>query len=132
MTGLVLDTKLTAKQRRHLELSKTSAESLLVLLDDILDFSKIEAGRLDLAPSPFALRSLLAQIMPLQTLQADAKGLSIVCDVAPTVPDTLVGDAGRLKQVLGNLLSNAVKFTLRGGVRLRWKAASEAGVGEHD
>jgi len=119
MTDLALDTELTAEQREYLVTARSSAVSLLGLLNDILDFSKIEAGRLDLEAIPFALRDGLADLLRMLALRAHQKGLELAWDVAPDVPDALVGDPGRLRQVLVNLLGNAVKFTDRGEVVLQ-------------
>jgi len=116
MTDLALGTELTAEQQDYLLTAKTSADQLLTLLNDILDFSKIEAGKLDIAPVDFPLRDCVADCLHTLTGRADAKGLSLLCRVAPEVPDELVGDPGRLRQILINLLGNAIKFTERGEV----------------
>lgn len=118
MTQLTLDTPLNDEQHEYLSLVKHSAESLLSVLNDLLDFSKIEAGQLTYEARSFSLpdclRSALATLAP----QASAKGLSTELDIAPEMPAILVGDAGRLRQVLLNLLSNAIKFTDRGEVHV--------------
>ncbi len=119
MTGLVLDTELTDEQREFLNDAWKSAESLLALLNDILDFSKIEAGRLELIPIPFSLRDCLKNAASALAVNAEQKGLKLLVDVAPEVPDALVGDPLRLRQVLLNLLNNAVKFTHSGSVEMR-------------
>jgi PAS domain S-box-containing protein len=116
MTELALETELTAEQREYLEMVRYSAESLLTILNDILDFSKIEAGKLGLDPAPFALRDALGELLKPLALRACAGGLQFVHRVAPDVPDALVGDLGRLRQVLVNLVGNAVKFTQSGEV----------------
>jgi len=116
MTGLALETDLTAEQREYLGMVESSAESLLIILNDILDFSKIEAGKLDLDPVPFSLRDCLDGTLKEQALRAHAKGLELACRIAPDTPDALMGDAGRLRQVAANLISNAIKFTERGEV----------------
>jgi two-component system, sensor histidine kinase and response regulator len=116
MTDLALDTELTSEQREYLEIARTSADALLSLLNDILDFSKIEAGKLDLEAIPFVLRDGLGDTLKLLALRAHQKGLELACEVDPKVPDHLIGDAGRIRQVLVNLLGNAVKFTERGEV----------------
>jgi PAS domain S-box-containing protein len=116
MTDLVLGTDLTPEQRRYLELVKTSADALLLVINDILDFSKIEAGKLDLEAVPFRLRDRLGDTMKTLALRAHKKGLELACHIAPDVPDALVGDPGRLGQVLINLVGNAIKFTERGEV----------------
>jgi len=119
MTEHTLDTELTAEQRRHLSMVKQSADSLLTIINDILDLSKIEAGKLELASEEFSLRGCLADILEPFHLQADARGLELSWDVQPDVPDTLVGDPGRLRQVLGNLVANAMKFTEAGKIVVR-------------
>ena len=116
MTELALDTELTPRQREYLGLVRSSADSLLTVINDILDFSKIEAGKLDLDPSPFDLRDAIDETLQTLALRAHAKGLELACRIAPDVPDALVGDAGRLRQVLVNLVGNAIKFTERGEV----------------
>ncbi|MCW5892380.1 MAG: response regulator [bacterium] len=126
MTALALDTELTSEQREYLQVVQDSAEALLDLLNDVLDFSKMEAGRFDLAPAPFALRRNLETIMKGLAVRAHAKGLELVCQVAPDVPDALVGDAGRLRQVVVNLVGNAIKFTEWGEVALRVEPAPAA------
>src|SRR5206468_2687574 len=114
MTDLALDTDLTAEQRDYLRTVRASANALLTVINDILDFSKIEAGKLDLEPIPFALRQMVGETMKTLALRAQQKGLELVLGIAPDVPDSLVGDPGRLRQVLLNLVGNAIKFTERG------------------
>jgi PAS domain S-box-containing protein len=116
MTALILESELTAEQRDSLNVVASSADALLTVINDILDFSKIEAGKLDLDPAPFALRDLLGDTLKAFALKAHAKGLELACDVHPDVPDGLIGDAGRLRQVLTNLVGNAIKFTRTGEV----------------
>ena len=116
MTELALDTDLTAEQREYLTLVKASADSLLTILNDILDFSKIEAGKLALEPVPFALRENLGTTLKTLALRAHQKGLELVSHVHSDVPDTLVGDPGRLRQIIVNLVGNAIKFTDQGEV----------------
>ncbi|HXP87973.1 MAG TPA: ATP-binding protein [Bryobacteraceae bacterium] len=118
MTDLVLGTALTAEQREYLETARFSADSLLTLLNDILDFSKIEAGRLDLSPIVFPLRQSLEQIGKMFAVPLRVKELAYTLDVAADVPEMLIGDPDRLRQILLNLIGNAIKFTDRGGVRL--------------
>ena len=119
MTDLTLRTQLSTEQRDYLTLVKTSGESLLEIINDILDFSKIEAGHLDLEQGPFLLReSVAATIKPL-ALRAHSKGLELSCHIAPEVPDALIGDSLRLRQIVVNLIGNAIKFTERGEVMLR-------------
>ena len=116
MTELALDTDLTAEQREYLETVRTSADALLELLNDILDFSKIEAGRLDLDEVSMSLRDCVADALKPLALRAHKKGLELACDIHGDVPDALVGDPNRVRQVLLNLAGNAVKFTERGEV----------------
>lgn len=116
MTELALDTDLTSRQREYLGLVKSSADALLTVINDILDFSKIEAGKLDLDPVPFALRDCVEETLKTLALRAHAKGLELSARIAPEVPDPVVGDAGRLRQILVNLVGNAIKFTERGEV----------------
>ena len=118
MTDLALETDLDPVQRDYLETVKVSAESLLVIINDILDFSKIEAGRMDLESIAFAPRRLVREVVKLLALRARQKGLTLESVVTEDVPERLVGDPGRLKQVLINLIGNAIKFTERGGVTL--------------
>ena len=116
MTALALDTALTAQQREYLSVAQSSAESLLTIIDDILDFSKIEAGRLDIEAIRFDPRRELGDVLKPLAVRAEQKGLQLSCRIAPEVPAALVGDPGRLRQVIVNLVSNAIKFTERGGV----------------
>ncbi|HXG12618.1 MAG TPA: response regulator [Gemmataceae bacterium] len=116
MTELVLDTALTAEQRDCLETVKKSADGLLAVINDILDFSKIEAGKLDLVRTRFRLEDALYDTLHTLALRAHRKGLELVARIAPETPDQLVGDAGRLRQVLVNLVGNAIKFTDQGEV----------------
>jgi PAS domain S-box-containing protein len=129
MTDLALDTELTADQREYLDAVKLSATYLLAVINDILDFSKIEAGKLDLDPIDFSLRDLLEETVTALALRAHAKGLELICDVDEGVPDGLVGDPCRLRQVLVNLIGNAVKFTGQGEVVIRVGLQEEATAG---
>ncbi|MCA9136040.1 MAG: response regulator [Planctomycetales bacterium] len=118
MTELLLHTTPTAEQRDYLNIVKQSADSLLRLLNDILDFSKIEAGKLDLEQQPFSLRDCVGQTIQTLGCRAGGKGLELLCRVAPEIPDVLVGDGGRLGQIVMNLVGNAIKFTERGEVEV--------------
>ena len=118
MTELVLDTELTAEQRDYLNTVKASADSMLSVINDILDFSKIEAGRLELDPVSFDLRDLVEDTVRALALRAHEKGLELICDVLPEVPEYVVGDITRIRQVMVNLLGNAIKFTAQGEVEL--------------
>ncbi len=119
MTELVLETELTREQRDYLGMAKSSADSLLSLINDILDFSKIEAGKLELEAIGFSLRDCLGAMLKPLGLRADRKGLELTADIPAVVPDHLVGDPMRLRQILINLTDNAIKFTERGDVMLR-------------
>jgi signal transduction histidine kinase/CheY-like chemotaxis protein len=116
MTELALDTELTAEQREHLGLVHQSAESLLSIINDILDFSKIEAGKLDLESITFDLRESLGETMQALGFRAHQKDLELVYEVQPDVPEALVGDPGRIRQILVNLVGNAIKFTEKGEI----------------
>jgi two-component system sensor histidine kinase/response regulator len=116
MTELVLDTELAPEQRDSLLLVKSSADSLLHVINEVLDFSKIEAGRLELDVNPFRLRDHVGETLRMLATRADEKGLELICRIAPEVPDGLLGDAQRLRQVLVNLVGNAIKFTDHGEV----------------
>ncbi len=118
MTELVLDSELSDIQRAYLKIVKDSAESLLSLINDILDFSKIEAGKLELDHTQFQLRDVLGDAMKTLSMRARGKDLELACHVAPQVPEFLVGDPHRLRQVVTNLVGNALKFTERGEVVL--------------
>ncbi len=119
MTDLALLTELDAEQREYLETIHSSAESLLGLLNDILDFSKMEAGRMDLRPAPFRLREHLDKLLRPMKHKAIEKGIAVEWEVDSDVPDSIQGDAGRLRQVLINLVGNALKFTDEGSVDIR-------------
>jgi len=116
MTELLLDTDLNHEQREYAESVKSSADTLLALINDILDFSKIEAGKLELNPVDFKLRDGLGDTLATLALRAHEKGLELAYQVQPEVPDDLVGDWCRLRQVIVNLVGNAIKFTHQGEV----------------
>jgi two-component system, sensor histidine kinase and response regulator len=119
MTTLALQTRLTTEQREYLTTVKSSADALLEVINDILDFSKIEARRLEIERMAFELREAVGDACRVLALRAAEKRLELACDIAADVPEALVGDAGRLRQVLLNILGNAVKFTAHGEVVLR-------------
>jgi PAS domain S-box-containing protein len=125
MTGLLLDTELSAEQRSYAETVRTSGEHLLSLINGILDFSKIEAGKLELEMLNFDLRSLLEDITEMLAPPAREKGLTLANRVDPDVPARLRGDPGRLRQILVNLVGNAIKFTARGEVTVHVSMESE-------
>jgi CheY-like chemotaxis protein len=118
MTQLALDTELTTEQQEYLSMVKTSADALLHVINDILDFSKIEAGKLDLDPIPFSLRDTLVEALRSVSMRAHEKGLEVVYEV-PDVPVNVIGDPGRLRQILLNLVGNSIKFTAHGEVAVR-------------
>jgi signal transduction histidine kinase len=130
MTELALGTDLTTEQREYLEVVQSSADALLRLLNDILDFSKIEARKLDLEWIDFDIHGTVDEAVRSLAPRAHEKGLELVYRVAPDVPSVLVGDPGRLRQILVNLLSNAIKFTERGEVLLRVDREGRAGTQE--
>jgi signal transduction histidine kinase/CheY-like chemotaxis protein len=116
MSGLLLDTSLTAEQRDFAETVRNSSDALLNIINDILDFSKIEAGKMDLEQQPFDLRECVESALDLMKLRAAEKGLELAYQVAEDVPSAIIGDVTRLRQILVNLLSNAIKFTETGEV----------------
>lgn len=116
MTELLQDTPLSADQREYVDTLGDAAEALLSLITDVLDFSKIEAGMLELSPAEFDLRVALENTLRTLGLRAHEKGLELVPRVAPDVPEALVGDAPRLRQIILNLVGNAIKFTEKGEV----------------
>ncbi|HXG47494.1 MAG TPA: response regulator [Methylomirabilota bacterium] len=127
MTDLALETNLTTEQRGLLNTVKDSADTLLAIINDILDFSKIEAGKLRLDPIPFHLRDFVEDTLLTLALRAHQKGLELASQVPADVPTTVVGDPGRLRQILVNLLGNAIKFTESGEVVLGLRLQEEQG-----
>ncbi|MBF0544028.1 MAG: response regulator [Candidatus Riflebacteria bacterium] len=125
MTGLLLDTQLSAEQREFTEIIRTSGEHLLSLINDILDFSKIEAGRLDMESIDFDLRLAIEDCADLLSLKADEKKIELICLINPDVPSLLRGDPGRLRQIVMNLAANAIKFTQTGEISIRILLISE-------
>ena len=128
MTDLALDTDLTSEQREYLETVKLSADSLLTVINDILDFSKIEAGKIDLDAADFHLREALEATLKTLALRADEKGLELLCEVAPEVPEMVKADPTRVRQVVLNLVGNAIKFTEHGEVALKVAIGHEEGA----
>jgi len=127
MTDLALDTTLTAEQRDYLETVKLSADSLLTVINDVLDFSKIEAGKIELEIIDFCVLDTLEAALKTLALRADEKGLELLCDISPEVPESLRGDSGRLRQIILNLVGNAIKFTERGEVALKLRVDAQDG-----
>ena len=119
MSGLLLNSPLTADQREHAQIIRDSAEALLTIINDVLDFSKIEAGRMEIEHQPFDLRDCTRLALDLVGVRAGQKGLQLSCHIDADVPAAVLGDATHLRQILLNLLSNAVKFTEQGEVALR-------------
>jgi signal transduction histidine kinase/CheY-like chemotaxis protein len=133
MVELALDTPLDESQRDYLDTARQSADTLLSVINDVLDFSKIEAGKLDLDPVEFSLRESLNLTMKIIALRAHQKGLELLCHVDAEVPDALVGDVSRLRQIIINLVGNAIKFTDQGevSVEVTSDSADVAGVRLH-
>ena len=115
MTDVVLETQLTTEQRDYLTTVRTCTDSLLTVINDVLDFSKIEAGKLDIDPIRFNIREMLAETIKASALRAHEKNLRLAWDIRPAVPVQMIGDPGRLRQIIVNLLGNAIKFTAQGG-----------------
>jgi signal transduction histidine kinase/DNA-binding NarL/FixJ family response regulator len=130
MTELALDTELDPEQRQYLNLAKSSGEALLVVINDILDFSKIESGQLKLETIPFHLGGMLSDLLKTLSLSAHAKRLELVVDIEADVPLQILGDPGRLRQILVNLIGNAIKFTEVGSVVLK-VAVADVQQGRH-
>ncbi len=133
MTELALETELDAEQREYLGLVKSSADALLTIINDILDFSKIESGKMELEQVEFDLHALLAATTKVLAMRAEQKGLELICEIEDEVPGNLLGDPGRLRQVLTNLIGNAIKFTAHGeisvAVKLRESHAASVVLG---
>ncbi|MBK7259463.1 MAG: response regulator [Ignavibacteriae bacterium] len=127
MTDLALRTELTDRQRKYLNAVKTSADSLLVVVNDVLDFSKIEAGKLILEMTPFDLRETVGDVVKTMAPQARKKHLELLLDIANAVPRVVEGDPTRLSQILTNLINNALKFTEEGEIIVRLKLGSLKG-----
>jgi PAS domain S-box-containing protein len=125
MTELALDTNLTAEQSEYLMMVRDSGKTLLALINDILDFSKIEAGKLDLEITDFSLRDSINEMVKLFGVRARQNGLELSSQIAPDVPDALLGDPGRLRQILSNLVDNAIKFTKQGDIAIRIEKDSQ-------
>jgi signal transduction histidine kinase/ActR/RegA family two-component response regulator/HAMP domain-containing protein len=119
MTNLVLDTDLSAQQRKYLEIASVSIDKLMVIINEVLDYSRIEAGKLELECTTFNIREMIDQIIQELTFVAQKKGLRLASHVQDAIPEFLVGDPARLRQVLYNLIGNAVKFTEQGEIVLR-------------
>ena len=127
MTQLLLDTDLTHSQQETAELIYKSGEGLLAIINDILDFSKIEAGALEVETIDFGLRGAIRDVLDLLSTGFQAKGLEVIVDYPPDVPEQLIGDVGRIRQVLMNLIGNAIKFTESGHVLVRVEDEGSSG-----
>lgn len=125
MSDLLLDSKLSGEQRRHSEIIKSSASGLLTLINDLLDFSKIESGKLELEEIEFDLRECIEKSVALLGQQAQIKGLTLTNLIQPDMPNRLLGDPGRLRQIIINLIGNAIKFTHTGEIVLSVKKLAE-------
>ena len=130
MTALVLETDVTAEQRGYLEIVESSADSLLTIIDDILDFSKMEAGKLSLDPIEFNLRASIDDTMRIFSARALEKKIGLVHSVAADMPSRIVGDPGRLRQIVVNLVGNAIKFTEHGEVVVRVQLGAGDSAGD--
>jgi two-component system sensor histidine kinase/response regulator len=126
MTELVLNTELTSEQRESLGLVKLSGESLLGVINDILDFSRVEAGKLEMESIPFKLSESLGETMRALSFRAHQKGLELIYEVQPDVPESLFGDPGRIRQIVVNLVGNSIKFTELGEVFVSVDKESES------
>jgi two-component system, sensor histidine kinase and response regulator len=126
MTGLLMETPLNPEQLKYCKVVRSSGESLLAIINDILDFSKIEARKLELEVIPFDLRTTMEDTAEMLAVKAHEKGLELICMVEPDVPALVMGDPGRLRQVLVNLAGNAIKFTHQGEVSIRATLKSES------
>jgi two-component system, sensor histidine kinase and response regulator len=125
MAELALDTKLEPEQREYLQMVKSSADGLLGVINDILDFSKIEAGKLDLEFIPFEIRIALLDTLKALAMRAHKKGIELTVDIPSSVPENIVGDPTRLRQVLVNLVGNSIKFTEQGEIKVRVEIAEQ-------
>ena len=125
MTDITLKTELTSEQRKYLKMVKSSGEVLLIVINDILDFSKIEAGRLELDHIEFNLRESLSDTMVLFSQKANEKDIELMYHIQPDVPDKIIGDPMRLRQIISNLLNNAIKFTEEGEVFVKVELAEK-------
>jgi len=127
MTGLLLDTALTEEQREYVRVIQVSGDALLTIINDILDFSRIEAGRLTIDPIPFDLQNTIDEVVALVGEKAGKKGIELIVRYAPGLPQRVVADAGRIRQVLLNLVGNALKFTERGHVMVSLERVDAGG-----
>lgn len=129
ITGILLDTPLDAQQQQYLKAIEVSALALLTVIDDILDFSRIDAGKLDVEQVAFCLPDMVESCLDMLSPKASEKGLLLLCHIDPAIGDEVLGDAGRLRQILTNLVGNAIKFTAAGQVEVRVLAVPGTGTG---
>jgi PAS domain S-box-containing protein len=132
MADILHRMELSQEQQDFVETIHASAENLLIILNDILDFSKLEAGEMQLEILEFSVQSCVNDVVKLLSTQADKKGISLISAIAPNVPERLLGDPGRLRQILLNLLGNAVKFTESGAVKISVEAIRESPLHEEN
>ena len=125
MTELLADTSLDAEQRDYAQTIKSSADSLLTVLNDVLDISKLEAGKMLIETAPFNLRTVIEEVCELLAPRAHEKGLELICRIPPDLPEHLLGDSLRVRQILNNLVGNAIKFTERGEIEVRAEAVQQ-------
>ncbi len=124
LTDVTLETPLQPEQREYLQLVKASADSLMSVINEILDYSKIEAGKFKLDPVEFAFRDSMIDSLKLLAIRAYRSGLELLCDIPSDIPDVLIGDPLRLRQILMNLVGNAIKFTKKGEIVVRMRVES--------
>ena len=124
MTDLVLNSPLSADQQEYMDMVKSSGDTLLRVINDILDFSKIEADKLDLCNEPFSIRDCLEDALKPLGIQADERGIELLCEIQPDLPDHLIGDSIRIHQIVINLVGNALKFTREGEILLKIESTS--------
>lgn len=127
MTELMFDTPLNNEQNEYMTLVKKSADALLTVINDILDFSKIEAGKLELDPIPFKLRDTVSDILQTLAPRVHKKGLELICHISPDIPDGIIGDPSRFRQIFYNLIGNSVKFTAEGEIGVEAKLMEKTG-----
>ncbi|MDF1720616.1 MAG: response regulator [Minwuia sp.] len=129
MSELLQQTELDARQKRYADTVTSSGKALLTIINDILDFSKIDAGQLQLASAPFRMSQAVSDVATLMSTQAEEKGIELIVRIDPDMPQALIGDPGRVRQILTNLVGNAVKFTDSGHVLIDVRAQAETGDG---
>src|SRR5689334_18500731 len=131
IADLLAKTRLSPEQNNYVEIFRRAGDNLLRLINNILDLSKVEASQLELERTGFSLEDLVAKVKEMVVMPADEKGLTLQCDIAPEIPDRLIGDPTRLRQILVNLLGNAIKFTESGTVTLCIQSDASASTAGH-